>query len=268
MRSGLERARNVEAALALIDQAAEQGARFVATPEMTTVLDRDPARLFAHLDAEEGLFEIEAFAAAAQRSKLYLLIGSMAIRTGERRAANRSFLFGPDGRIIARYDKLHMFDVDLPGGETWRESAVYDAGDTAVVVKTPLAAFGMGVCYDLRFPTFWRRLAQAGADVLLVPAAFTRQTGIAHWRTLLTARAIECGAFVVAPAQGGVHEDGRSTYGHSLVIDPWGNILAERADDTPGLLFADLDIVKAAETRRRIPNLALEKSFETVILHG
>lgn len=258
MRSGLSRAANVKAARALIDEAAARGARFVSTPEMTNVLDRKAERLFADLPAEEDLAEIAAFADAARAHALWLHIGSLAVRTGERRAANRGYLFAPDGKIAARYDKIHRFDVELPGGETWKESKVYDAGEAAVIAETPLAAFGLTVCYDVRFPTLYRRLAQAGADVLCVPAAFTRQTGRAHWKTLLTARAIENGAFVIAAAQGGTHEDGRETFGHSLIVGPWGEILAEKPDDEPGVILAEIDPEKSADARRRIPNLGLE----------
>lgn len=266
LRAGIDRAANLAAALRLIGKAADKGARFIATPEMTNVLDRNADRLFSTLPDEAGLSEIGAFSDVAARRRIHLLIGSMAVKTGPRRAANRAFLFGPDGRILARYDKIHRFDVDLPGGESWRESNVYDAGEKAVIVETPLARFGLSICYDVRFPGLYRRLAQAGAEVLLVPAAFTRQTGIAHWRTLLLARAIETGSFVMAPAQGGDHEDGRATYGHSLIVGPWGDPLAESPHDDPGIILAEIDLSKSAEARRRIPNLALETSPEVITI--
>jgi len=266
MRSGLDRRRNVAAACAMIEEAADRGARFVSTPEMTNVLDRDATRLFAHLDEEGSAFEIEAFAALARSRNIFLHIGSMAIRTGPRRAANRTFLFAPDGRIVARYDKIHRFDVDLPNGESWRESNVYDAGREAVIARTPLAAFGLTVCYDLRFPHLYRTLARAGAEILCVPAAFTKQTGEAHWHALLRARAIENGAFVVAAAQGGDHEDGRSTYGHSLIIGPWGEIVAEAAEAAPGIILGEIDTKRAAESRARIPNLGLENAISVRIV--
>ena len=268
MRSGVDRARNVESALALIGEAAAKGAHFIATPEMTNVLDRDADRLFATLPEESGLAEIEAFSGAAARYGAFLLIGSMAVKTGPRRAANRSYLFGPDGRLVARYDKIHRFDVDLPGGESWRESNVYDGGDRAVVVETPLARVGLSICYDVRFPTLYRRLAQSGAEMLVVPAAFTRQTGKAHWRALLIARAIETGSFVAAPAQGGDHQDGRSTFGRSLIIGPWGDPLAECPHDDPGVIFATIDPALSAEARRRIPNLALETAPEVLTIRS
>ncbi len=266
MRSGLDRARNVADALSLIDEAATRGAQFIATPEMTNVVDRKGARLLASLPGEEGLEEIAAFSAAAKRHRAWLLIGSLAVKAGEK-AANRSFLFRPDGEIATRYDKLHMFDVDLPGGESWKESRLYEAGDAAKVVVTPLAKLGLSICYDVRFPRLYQTLSQAGAELLCVPAAFTRQTGIAHWKTLLTARAIENGAFVVAPAQGGLHEDGRETYGHSMMIGPWGETLAEADNDSPGVILAQIDPQAVAEARQRIPNLTLERDFEIFIIN-
>jgi predicted amidohydrolase len=258
MRSGTDRRRNARDAIELIESAAAQGARFVMTPEMTNVVDRDADRLFRTLPTEDGLEEIGLFAAAARQRKIWLLIGSLAVKIGERRAANRSFLFSPAGEIAARYDKIHMFDVSLPGGETWKESNVYEPGRQAILVETPLAKFGLTICYDVRFPHLYRALARAGAEVLCVPAAFTKQTGEAHWKTLLTARAIETGAFVIAAAQGGRHEDGRATYGHSMVIGPWGDVLAEAEGEAPGLVLAEIDPRKAQEARARIPNLALE----------
>ena len=258
MRSGVDRGRNVDAALALIAEAAKGGAHFIATPEMTTAVDRDGARLAASLPEGEGIAEIGAFSAAASDHGVWLLIGSMPVRRADGKLANRSFLFGPDGAITARYDKIHMFDVSLADGESWRESRTYEPGTEAVVAQTPLAAFGLSICYDVRFPALYRALAQAGAEVLCVPAAFTRQTGRAHWKTLLAARAIECGAFVLAPAQGGVHEDGRETFGHSLVISPWGDILTEARGDEPGVIFADIDVKRVEAARRQIPSLSLD----------
>jgi predicted amidohydrolase len=258
MRSGVDRARNVDAAFSLIAEAAKGGAHFIATPEMTTAVDRDGARLAASLPEGEGLAEIASFSAVAAEHGVWLLIGSMPVRRADGKLANRSFLFGPDGAVAARYDKIHMFDVSLADGESWRESRVYEPGREAVVVQTPLAAFGLSVCYDLRFPALYRALAKAGAEVLCVPAAFTKQTGRAHWKTLLTARAVECGAFVLAPAQGGVHEDGRETFGHSMVIGPWGDILTEARGDEPGVIFADIDIKRVQTARRQIPSLSLD----------
>ena len=256
MRSGVDRMRNIDAALALIAQAADGGAHFIATPEMTTAVDRNGERLAASLPEGESLPEIAAFSGAATDHGVWLLIGSMAVRRQGGKLANRSFLFGPDGEVAARYDKIHMFDVSLADGESWRESRIYEPGTEAVVVKTPLASFGLSICYDLRFPRLYRSLAQAGAEVICVPAAFTRQTGRAHWKTLLTARAIECGAFIIAPAQGGVHEDGRETFGHSIVIAPWGDILTEARGDEPGVILTDIEMDRVLTARRQIPSLS------------
>ena len=259
LRSGIDRRRNTSAALDLIAEAASKGAKLIATPEMTNIVDRDADRMFAHLEEEEGLEEIGAFAEAARAHGAWLLIGSMAVKIGQRRAANRSFLFSPKGELAARYDKLHMFDVQLPKGETWKESNVYQPGESAVIVETPLATLGLSICYDVRFPHLYRALARAGAEVIAVPAAFTKQTGEAHWKTLLTARAIECGAYIIAPGQGGLHEDGRETYGHSLIIGPWGEIIAEAPGDEPCVIVGEISPSKVSEVRSRIPNLSLER---------
>lgn len=260
MRSGLSPAANAETVDAFARQAAAEGAALVATPEMTTLLDRKPRRLFEALpDGEPD--ETARFEALAKELGLHLLIGSIPValdrRPGHRRAANRSMLFGPAGRV-ATYDKIHLFDVDLPTGESWKESNVYAAGAEAVVARAGEAVLGLTVCYDLRFPALYRSLAQAGANVLLVPAAFTVPTGQAHWETLLRARAIETGSFVLAPAQGGEHEDGRVTYGHSLAIDPWGRVIGELDHDEPGVLLVDLDLSQVEDTRARVPSLALD----------
>ncbi len=252
--------------MSLIAEAADGGAQFIATPEMTNVVDRKGSRLLADLPSEAGLEEIAAFSQAAKDLGVWLLIGSLAIREGDK-AANRSMLFAPDGSIVARYDKIHMFDVDLPGGESWKESKIYAPGEQAVIANIGRVSVGLTICYDVRFPQLYRRLARTGANLFCVPAAFTKQTGRAHWKTLLTARAIENGAFVVAPAQGGAHEDGRETWGHSVIIGPWGEVLAEAEDDAPGVILADIDIAKADEARSRIPNLALEQPFEITIIN-
>ncbi len=264
MRSGIDRAANVEAARALIAEAADAGARFVATPEMTTVVDRDPKRLFSNLQSEEASPEVAAFADIAADRKIWLLVGSMAFLAGDGRAANRSILFAPDGAVAARYDKIHMFDVALPDGESWTESRVFAPGRRAPVIETELANFGLSICYDLRFPGLFRRLSKAGADVLCIPAAFTRQTGKAHWEILLRARAIENGAFVVAPAQGGIHEDGRETWGRSMIVGPWGDVRASLDTDAPGVVAATLDPTDAARARKAIPNLGLDHPFEVL----
>ncbi|MEL7487868.1 MAG: carbon-nitrogen hydrolase family protein [Pseudomonadota bacterium] len=268
MRTGVDRDRGIDDALALIAEAADKGARFVATPEMTSVLDQNPKRLFADLPEPERAPELTAFSDAAQRHGVWLLIGSVAVKVGDRRAANRSLFFSPDGALIATYDKIHMFDVALPDGETWKESSVYEPGAAASVIETPLASFGLSICYDLRFPALYRALSQAGATVLCVPAAFTRQTGKAHWRTLLRARAIENGAFVIAPGQGGRHEDGRETFGGSAVIGPWGEVLCEADGDEPGVVLAKIDPPAAARARAAIPNLGLEAPFKILNLRA
>lgn len=265
MRSGLDRAANTRDTISLIAEAAKGGAEFVATPEMTNVVDRKGSRLLDGLPDEARLEEIKRFGDCAKAHSIWLLIGSVALRAGER-AANRSLLFSPSGDVVARYDKLHMFDVDLPGGESWKESKIYQPGSHGVIVEALGAKLGLTICYDLRFPGLYRRMAQAGADVFCVPAAFTRQTGEAHWATLLRARAIENGAFVIAPAQGGLHEDGRETYGHSMMIDPWGRVLAEADHDQPGVILADIDVDAAAKARQRIPNLGLERGVEITII--
>lgn len=256
MRSGVEIAPNVEAASVLIRQAAGEGAELVATPEMTGCLDIRPGQMSAKLHREADDPALAAFRALARDLGIFLLIGSLAISLdGEPRAANRSFLLGPDGAILARYDKIHMFDVDVADGQTYRESRAYRPGTRAVLARTDLASIGLTICFDLRFPALYRRLAQAGADILTCPAAFTRVTGEAHWHTLLRARAIETGSFLLAPAQGGRHEDGRETFGHSLIVSPWGQVLAEADHDTPGVILADLDLAAVADARRRIPAL-------------
>lgn len=264
MRSGIDVAANMEAASALINEAAAAGASFIVTPEMTNVLDQDPKRLFSHLEVEEKTAEIAVFSALALRHKVWLLVGSMAIRVGERLAANRAFLFSPTGNIAARYDKIHMFDVVLPDGESWRESQLYQAGSRAVMVNSSLGKIGLTICYDLRFPSLYRALGQEGADMICVPAAFTKQTGEAHWEPLLRARAIENGAFIVAAGQGGHHEDGRDTYGHSMIVGPWGQILAASDGNDPGVILAEIDPNQVKRARAAIPNLALESGYKVV----
>ncbi|WOI52452.1 carbon-nitrogen hydrolase family protein [Parvularcula sp. LCG005] len=267
MNSGIDRMRNLDEATRLIREAAARGADLIATPEMTTLLDRNSDRLFGNLPAPDAMPEVDAFSALARDLGAHLLIGSMpvAVERGEtRKFANRSFLFGPRG-AVATYDKIHLFDVDLPTGESWKESNTVAGGDKAVLANTPLGGIGMSVCYDLRFPHHFRRLAQAGASILAVPAAFTVPTGEAHWHVLLRARAIETGSYVIAPAQGGQHEDGRATYGHSLIVDPWGTILAEQPNNQPGVIVADIDLDKVADVRRRVPNLTLDRDVETRI---
>ncbi len=261
MRSGRSVAQNVAAAEALVREAAAGGAGYVLTPEMTNLLERDPAALDAAIRAEADDTALVRFSALAAELGIYLHLGSLAIRRdGGDGVANRGFLLGPDGRVRARYDKIHMFDVDLAGGESWRESRTYRPGRRAVVADLPGLRLGLTICYDLRFPQLFRALAKSGAALLAVPAAFTRQTGEAHWHVLLRARAIETGSFVVAAAQGGRHEDGRETFGHSLIVGPWGRVLAE-AGEEPGVIFADVDPAESRAARERIPALRHDRDF-------
>lgn len=261
MRSTTDPARNIADLTDLVAQAADQGAHYVQTPEMTGALVQDRKALGAILYDEEGDPVVAAAADLAVRHGLYLHIGSTAIASVGGKVANRSFLFAPDGRILARYDKIHMFDVDLDNGESWRESRTYQAGSRAVVASLPFARLGLAICYDVRFPALFRAEAEAGACVLTVPAAFTRQTGEAHWHVLLRARAIENGAFVIAAAQGGTHEDGRQTFGHSMIVDPWGKILAEIAHDEPAVATAEIDVEASRMARGKIPNLNNQRVF-------
>ena len=260
MRSGTSAERNLMEATRLIRAAAAEGAEYVLTPEMTNILDRDRERLLASIAPEDSDPSLAAFRRLAIELGIWLHVGSLAIRLAGDGVANRSFLIAPSGEIAARYDKIHMFDVDLAGGESYRESRLYRAGGNAVVADLPWGRLGLSVCYDVRFPQLYRALAHAGAEVLAVPAAFTRTTGEAHWHVLLRARAIENGAFVIAAAQGGHHEDGRDTYGHSLIVDPWGRILAE-AGVEPGVIVAEIDPAASAATRGRVPSLVNERAF-------
>jgi deaminated glutathione amidase len=260
MRSGIDVAANVADATRLIRAAAAAGAQYVLTPEMTTILDRDRERLLAAISTEESDPSLAAFRALARELGIHLHIGSMAIRLAGDGVANRGFLIGPDGGIVARYDKIHMFDVDLGSGESYRESRLYRAGNNAVVADLPWTRLGLSVCYDVRFPALYRALAKAGANVIAIPAAFTRTTGEAHWQILIRARAIETGAYVVAAAQGGHHADGRDTFGDSMIVDPWGKILAETGIE-PGFIVADIDPAMSAAVRGRVPSLANERAF-------
>jgi predicted amidohydrolase len=261
MRSGTEVRRNAALLENAVRDAAANGATYVQTPEMTGALMRDKEALRATLEPEERDPIAATAARLAGELGITLHVGSTAIARADGKVANRAFLFGPNGARIATYDKIHMFDVDLDNGESWRESATYEPGTEAIVADLPFARLGFAVCYDLRFPQLFRAEALAGAEVLTVPAAFTRQTGEAHWHALLRARAIENGAWVIAAAQGGLHEDGRETYGHSLVVDPWGRIVAELAGDEPGILYAEIDTAAVAEARRKIPNLKNAREF-------
>lgn len=263
MRSGVDIPANLEAAETLIRRAADDGAHFIATPEMTHILQRSPKRLFSSISDEETDDGVIHFSALARELNIDLLIGSLAIKTAEKRAANRSFLFDKTGQITARYDKIHLFDVTVSREETWKESSVYDRGDKVVMADIGSARLGLSICYDLRFPRLYRHYGQSGADIIAVPAAFTRPTGEAHWESLLRSRAIETGSFIVAPAQGGAHEDGRTTYGHSMIIGPWGDVRAHLDHDEPGFICADIDLCDVQDARRRIPAWNHEPGYTT-----
>ena len=263
MRTGLTPQANLDAAVRLIEEAKAGGADYVQTPEMTNIMEVKRDRLFATITAEESDPSLAAFRALARKLGIFLHIGSLAIKLLPEKAANRSFLIDRRGDIVARYDKIHMFDVDLAGGESYRESRNYRPGDIAVAADLPWGRLGLSVCYDLRFPALYRALAEAGASFLAIPSAFTQQTGEAHWHVLNRARAIENGAFVLAAAQGGKHENGRETYGHSLVVDPWGRILAE-AGSEPGVILAAIDPAAVTAARAKVPSLQHGRRFELV----
>lgn len=255
LRSGIEPAANRAQAIPFIREAAAAGARFIATPENTHRLDRDRDRALAAAGPEKGDGDLLAWGRLAQENGVWLLLGSAAIATGAGKVFNRSFLFDDNGKIVARYDKINMFDVTLGGGETYRESDTVEGGRAAVLVDGPMSTkIGLSICYDLRFPNLYAAYSRAGAEIITVPAAFTVPTGQAHWETLLRARAIEAMAYVIAPAQGGRHEDGRSTYGRSIIIDPWGKALAKLDHDEPGFIVADLDLDQVAATKAKIPS--------------
>lgn len=260
LRSGPDMARNYREAAELIRAARAAGASFISTPEMTNVMDPDKERVRATARPEDHDLSVAGFAQLAADLNVHLHIGSLALQGPDGRLVNRGFIFAPDGRVLARYDKIHLFDVDLPTGESHRESASYRPGEEAVVVKTALASFGMAICYDVRFPALFNALAKNGAEVLLNPAAFTVPTGRAHWQVLLRARAIETGSFMLAAAQGGDHGHCRHTYGHSLIINPWGEVMAE-AEEEPCVITADIDVAAVAEVRGRIPALQHGRAF-------
>ena len=259
--TGIDPRAEAAALAAAIVALAADGAELIFTPEMSGLLDRDRARAASKIVTEAADPVLAAVRAAARAAKVWVQLGSLALRIpGRDRLANRAFLIDDSGAIRARYDKIHLFDVTLGGGESYRESAAYAPGDAAVAAATPWGVLGMTVCYDLRFPALHRALAEAGASILSVPAAFTRPTGEAHWHVLLRARAIETGCFVVAAAQTGEHADGRATYGHSLVVGPWGEVLCDMGD-VPGTAIVDLDLADIAAARARVPALANARTF-------
>jgi deaminated glutathione amidase len=261
LRTPADQAAALEQAAPLVRQAAAGGAQLIATPEVTNLVQRNRALSMPAMKSEEDDPCVLGLIALARELKVWLLIGSAVVLREGGGVANRSLLIDPDGREVVTYDKMHMFDVDLPSGERARESEAFVAGDAAVVADTPFGRIGLSICYDVRFAYLYRALAKAGAQILTVPAAFTRSTGEAHWEILLRARAIETGSFVLAPAQGGLHEDGRGTWGHSMIIGPWGEVLARAEGDEPGVIAATLDLDAVAKARQAIPALKNERGF-------
>ncbi len=261
MRTGLLPPGNLEQGTKLIREAAAQGADYVLTPEVSNMIQSNRRAMFENLAAEEDDLSLKAYRALAAELKIHLHIGSLALRASPERAVNRSFLIAPDGTVIASYDKIHMFDIDLPDGESYRESANYQPGETAVIADLPWGRIGLTICYDVRFPALYRALAESGASFLTVPSAFTVRTGEAHWHTLLRARAIENGCFVFAAAQAGTHESKRQSYGHSLIVDPWGTILAEGSATETGVFLAKIDPAKVETARKTVPSLQHGRRF-------
>ena len=258
--SGDDVAENIRAACGLIREAAAGGAQFIATPENTTLMAADGGAKLAQSFDEAHDPALPVFAELAKELGIWLLAGSLAIKVSETKTANRSFLIDPSGAVTARYSKIHLFDVDLPSGESYRESNTVAGGADAVVATTPWGGIGLSICYDIRFPQLYRRMAQKGAFAFTAPSAFTETTGKAHWHVLLRARAIENGAYMIAPAQGGTHANGRKTYGHSLIVSPWGEVLAEAGSD-PGIVTADIDPALSVEARGKIPSLKHDRDF-------
>ena len=256
MTSGVDPEANAAAIVAAVDSAASDGAAMLFTPEMSGLLDRDRKRAAAHIAREEEDRVLAAVRDVAARTGVWVALGSLAVAREDGRWANRAFVVDGSGGIAARYDKIHMFDVDLLNGESWRESNAYVAGSSVVTVETPLGRLGLSICYDIRFPALFEALGQARCDLIAIPAAFTVPTGAAHWHMLQRARAVEASAYTVAAAQVGRHEDGRGTYGHSLVVDPWGEVLLDLGGEAPGLGFAEIDRARIAEVRAQLPSLA------------
>jgi predicted amidohydrolase len=260
LNAGSDVAANLQTAATAVRQAAAQGARLICLPEYCALLDGSGRVMREGSSPEAEHVALPAFAGLARETDAWLLVGSLTVKLDDDRMANRSYLLSNTGEIVAHYDKIHMFDVTLPNGKVIRESSAYRPGDRAVLAQTPWGPLGMTICYDVRFPHLYRALAQAGATMLVVPSSFQRETGPAHWHTLLRTRAIENAAWVIAPAMCGDHANGRSTYGHSLVIDPWGKIVAE-LDDQPGVLVADIDLAQVAKVRAMLPSLRHDCDF-------
>lgn len=267
MNAGFDPAANAAVLIDAVAQAKAGGAEVLFTPEMSNMLDRNRARAAGNIRAEDDDSVLSAVRVAAAEAGLWVHLGSLAVRGAgsDDKWRNRAFVIGADGAIAARYDKIHLFDVDLASGESWRESSVYAGGEQAVAVRLPSAMLGLSICYDIRFPAVYAALSRAGADIVAVPAAFTVPTGAAHWHVLLRARAIESACFVVAAAQTGTHADGRSTYGHSLVIDPWGDVLLDMGSE-PGIGFVDLPLERIADVRARVPVIANRRPVAEAIV--
>jgi deaminated glutathione amidase len=264
MRSGVEPAANAAVLRELVREAASMGARYVQTPEMTGMVERDRRALFSRLKPEQSDAIVAAARELALAHSIHLHIGSTAVLLPDGKVANRAFLFAPNGDLVATYDKIHMFDADLDKGESWRESSTYTPGEKAVVADLPFGKLGLAICYDLRFPQLFRAEAMEGAEILTAPAAFTKQTGEAHWHVLLRSRAIENGAFLISAAQAGLHEDGRETFGHSMIVDPWGRIIAEALTDEPQVIAAHIDLSEVSAARKKIPNLNNARAFSVM----
>ncbi|MDH3593659.1 MAG: carbon-nitrogen hydrolase family protein [Rhodospirillales bacterium] len=260
MTSGREPEANIAAAEALIRQAREAGAELIMTPETTDMIEPRGSLTFEKAQPEAEHDALAAFRDLAAELGIWLLAGSFVVRLAADRLANRSFLIGPGGEIASRYDKIHMFDVEIPDGQSYRESRAYQPGGQAVTADLPWGRLGLTVCYDLRFPQLYRALAKGGADFISVPAAFTRFTGKAHWHVLLRARAIETGCFVFAPAQCGTHAEGRKTFGHALIVAPWGEVLADGGEE-PGVVTAEIDLAEIEKARAMVPSLTHDRPF-------
>ncbi|MES2699990.1 MAG: carbon-nitrogen hydrolase family protein [Pseudomonadota bacterium] len=262
MTSGIDPAANASTIFDAVKAARAGGAQMLFTPEMSGLIDRDRERAASHIVPASQDPVLAAVRTAASLENMWVALGSLAVRRPDGRLANRSFVIDHDGCITATYDKMHMFDVTLASGETWRESAAYVPGDEVVTTKVPgLGTLGLSICYDVRFPALYQELGKRACDVVAIPAAFTRPTGAAHWHLLQRARAVEASAYVVAAAQVGRHEDGRETYGHSLVVDPWGEVLLDMGGDSPGLGFAEIDPARIAEVRSQLPSLANRRAM-------
>ncbi|SFG09404.1 Predicted amidohydrolase [Novosphingobium sp. CF614] len=263
MTTGVDPAANAATLVAAIVDARSKGAAMLFTPEMSGLLDRKRERAKAAIRTEAQDVVLAAVREAAAREGIWVHLGSLAIERADGKWANRAFVIDDKGEIRARYDKLHMFDVDLATGETWRESSAYAAGDAVVTVETPLGRLGLAICYDIRFPALFEALGRAKCDVIAIPAAFTVPTGKAHWHLMQRARAVEASAYVLCAAQVGRHEDGRETYGHSLAIDPWGEVLLDMGGEAPGLGLAEIDPARIADVRGQLPSLANRREIAT-----